>query len=410
MKFLAVNLAAAALGAVLALPSTRSLAEPVDEGTFVCASSGADRTHCPIGSHGGVHFLKRLSDRRCIAGRDWGVDSQGVWVAHGCTAQFAAIGGAPAASADAHVATAPHEGPWVCASPKRGHAHCLADTTHGIHIAKQLSKRRCVAGDNWGIDAEGIWTAQGCAARFAMGGAGVSANAVGPDGAGAPPSHAAPASVTIINNPPHPAAPPVTIINLPPRRPSFPSDAVVSRRQLEDERRSFDEEQRRQRESLRNARDETRRAREAEKAAREDAARQQQIREGQDDENRQAGEAERAANEQAAREEAERQRQIKQGEEEENRQAREAEKAAREQAAQERAAQEEAERQRQIKQGEEEENRQAREAEKAAQEEAERQRQIKQGEEDENRQAREAEKAAQEQADRDRQNKQGDDP
>ncbi|HZX70713.1 MAG TPA: DUF3011 domain-containing protein [Rhodanobacter sp.] len=41
-----------------------------------------------VGRHGRVELVKRMSDARCTQGHSWGWNRAGVWVDHGCRAQF----------------------------------------------------------------------------------------------------------------------------------------------------------------------------------------------------------------------------------------------------------------------------------------------------------------------------------
>lgn len=41
-----------------------------------------------VGRHGDVRLVRQLSDARCTEGYSWGWNRAGVWVAHGCRAQF----------------------------------------------------------------------------------------------------------------------------------------------------------------------------------------------------------------------------------------------------------------------------------------------------------------------------------
>ena len=46
---------------------------------------------------------------------------------------------------------------------------CPADTRDGIRLARQLSKKRCIEGRNWGYHRRVIWVAGGCRADFEVG-------------------------------------------------------------------------------------------------------------------------------------------------------------------------------------------------------------------------------------------------
>lgn len=58
--------------------------------TIDCASQDYGRTYCPAPVRDGVQLLQQFSTRggRCVAGRSWGWDRGGIWVADGCRARF----------------------------------------------------------------------------------------------------------------------------------------------------------------------------------------------------------------------------------------------------------------------------------------------------------------------------------
>lgn len=54
-----------------------------------CASSSADRVHCAADTSQGVVLLRSTGIGECLVDQTWGVDDEGVWVSHGCAAEFA---------------------------------------------------------------------------------------------------------------------------------------------------------------------------------------------------------------------------------------------------------------------------------------------------------------------------------
>lgn len=56
--------------------------------TVSCASSDRKRQRCDVEVKAGVDLLRQLSKTRCIRDRNWGWDSGGIWVDHGCRAEF----------------------------------------------------------------------------------------------------------------------------------------------------------------------------------------------------------------------------------------------------------------------------------------------------------------------------------
>jgi hypothetical protein len=46
------------------------------------------RHYCQADTRGGVQLIKQRSDSSCRQGRSWGFDRRGIWVDHGCRADF----------------------------------------------------------------------------------------------------------------------------------------------------------------------------------------------------------------------------------------------------------------------------------------------------------------------------------
>ncbi|WP_133499930.1 DUF3011 domain-containing protein [Cognatilysobacter terrigena] len=59
-----------------------------------CESDKGRRHSCAISTEGSVRLVKQLSHTACIEGDTWGVDARGLWVDHGCRAEFEVGGGA----------------------------------------------------------------------------------------------------------------------------------------------------------------------------------------------------------------------------------------------------------------------------------------------------------------------------
>jgi hypothetical protein len=53
-----------------------------------CSSDDMHKHYCPADTHGGVRLLKQNSDSACRQGHSWGFDHRGIWVNHGCRADF----------------------------------------------------------------------------------------------------------------------------------------------------------------------------------------------------------------------------------------------------------------------------------------------------------------------------------
>ena len=54
-----------------------------------CDSTNKLPRHCPADLQGAmVRLFRQLSRAACVEGRSWGVDDSGIWVEHGCRAEF----------------------------------------------------------------------------------------------------------------------------------------------------------------------------------------------------------------------------------------------------------------------------------------------------------------------------------
>src|SRR4051812_30032798 len=58
-------------------------------GTVVCSSKPGERSSCAADTSKGVVLLRSTGDAPCLLGKTWGYDQASVWVADGCSADFA---------------------------------------------------------------------------------------------------------------------------------------------------------------------------------------------------------------------------------------------------------------------------------------------------------------------------------
>jgi len=56
--------------------------------TVACSSDDDGRQYCYSDTRGGVRLLRQISDSPCEMNRTWGYDASGIWVDHGCRAEF----------------------------------------------------------------------------------------------------------------------------------------------------------------------------------------------------------------------------------------------------------------------------------------------------------------------------------
>ncbi len=121
-------------------------------------------SYCRTYTRGRIELRKRLSKAPCIEYETWGAerDGSGVWVRHGCRAEFAV-----------------REHHWDqddddrrggrtirCKSNDWSCNHCPVRNARRARIVRKLSDASCVKGSSWGVDRYGIWVDNGCEAEF----------------------------------------------------------------------------------------------------------------------------------------------------------------------------------------------------------------------------------------------------
>ena len=132
--------------------------------SITCESQNNARHRCPVDTAYGVQLARQISQNECVRGEDWGFDQNGIWVDHGCRAEFV-LGGEPRFTP----AATPARARVVCESQNMGMNRCAADTYYGVAIVRQISDSICIRGETWGFDAAGIWVTRGCRAEFVLG-------------------------------------------------------------------------------------------------------------------------------------------------------------------------------------------------------------------------------------------------
>src|SRR5262244_1931438 len=138
-----------------------SFSAPLLGQTLTCSSDDGKRHYCNADTHQGVEMLRQRSGSPCTQGYSWGYDGRGIWVDHGCRADFSLQ-----TTSSARVVT--------CSSDDGGRHYCDADTRAGVQLIRQRSGSPCTQGETWGFDDRGIWVDRGCRGDFAL--------EAGPDG------------------------------------------------------------------------------------------------------------------------------------------------------------------------------------------------------------------------------------
>lgn len=57
----------------------------------------------------------------------------------------------------------------TCTSDGYRYRYCSARTDYRVTLTRQLSGTRCIRGETWGFDRNGVWVDRGCAAEFRVG-------------------------------------------------------------------------------------------------------------------------------------------------------------------------------------------------------------------------------------------------
>jgi hypothetical protein len=141
-------------------------------GTISCSSDDGRRHYCPADSRGRVRLAQQRSESPCREGYSWGSDDRGVWVDHGCRADFAVDAGWGGGGGDWNRDRNSYNGggqdQFISCSSDDMHRHyCQADTrSGGVRLVKQRSDSACRQGYSWGYDRSGIWVDHGCRADF----------------------------------------------------------------------------------------------------------------------------------------------------------------------------------------------------------------------------------------------------
>jgi hypothetical protein len=130
--------------------------------TVVCESPEGRYRRCDARIPAGVRINRQFGRADCVRGRNWDYDRNGIWVDHGCKAEFFIEG--------ERVEEHHHERTRVVCESRDAHqVFCSADTRFGVEMARQLSTSECVFRRSWGYNDRGIWVRDGCRAEFFLG-------------------------------------------------------------------------------------------------------------------------------------------------------------------------------------------------------------------------------------------------
>jgi hypothetical protein len=108
-----------------------------------------------------ARVVRQLSDARCEEGQSWGYERDHIWVDRGCRAEFEVRvrGGGN-----------PDRERIQCDSNDHRYRFCESefDVVTDVDLIRQDSSARCVEGESYGIDRNGIWVDRGCRGLFAV--------------------------------------------------------------------------------------------------------------------------------------------------------------------------------------------------------------------------------------------------
>jgi hypothetical protein len=125
---------------------------------FRCESDGNRQRYCRIDTRGGVELARQLSSTPCIRGRNWDYDRDGVWVSHGCRAEFATGYG--------NGYSGGNYGTIRCESSGNRTRECNIESRGRVRLVRQLSSSPCIEGRSWGYGRNRVWVSNGCRAEF----------------------------------------------------------------------------------------------------------------------------------------------------------------------------------------------------------------------------------------------------
>jgi Protein of unknown function (DUF3011) len=140
-----------------------------------CSSDDGRRHYCNADTRNGVQMTRQRSGSACKEGYSWGYDRRGIWVDHGCRADFVvrqnnARYNRPDRRDDNRSGYRGRGEMITCSSDDGGRHYCNADTSGGVRMVNQRSGSACQQGRSWGYDRRGIWVDHGCRADFEVGG------------------------------------------------------------------------------------------------------------------------------------------------------------------------------------------------------------------------------------------------
>jgi hypothetical protein len=131
---------------------------------LTCSSQDGGRHYCESDIQGKATMLRQRSGSPCREGYSWGNDRRGIWVDHGCRADFSLSGKRTASFGMGN--GQPLMSTVTCSSNAGVRQLCDVDASGGVKLTRQISESACRMGYSWGYDRSGIWVDHGCRAEF----------------------------------------------------------------------------------------------------------------------------------------------------------------------------------------------------------------------------------------------------
>lgn len=128
---------------------------PVAGGTIRCESERGRSRACPTPWRGDSHLSRQLSKTRCVQGQNWFSRPGQVTVNAGCRGEFSPGGIGSGVGTEVR-----------CESTDNRYRQCGSNLSGNARLVRQLSKTRCIQGNNWGLRGGALWVDRGCRGVF----------------------------------------------------------------------------------------------------------------------------------------------------------------------------------------------------------------------------------------------------
>jgi len=143
-----------------------------------CESSGGRDQFCRASIGGDVRVVRQLSNTRCVEGRNWRWDRNGITVRDGCRAEFEfrrdssggswGGGGGSWGSGGGSWGGGGRRDIVTCQSQRGREQFCPAAIDGDVRVNRQLSDEPCVFRRNWNWNRDGVRVFEGCRAEFSF--------------------------------------------------------------------------------------------------------------------------------------------------------------------------------------------------------------------------------------------------